>query len=215
MTTNTVKQKFAQIRSQSATFGWKIINDWSFSLSALLAYNLLISLLPMILCIFAVASLVFGNDQDTLAEIRRRLLNAFPEQGVTEVLDALLASLSKQAGLVFVVSFIVAIFTSSRLFIAIDDVLTIIYRIRERTILKQNIHAIKMLLAFVIFTPFIIIVSSIPAVMKNNQNFYKFLISLLTGAVSFVLLNIIYHLVPSRQISWRNTYVERTRTSFV
>ena len=214
MTTNTIKQKFAQIRSRSATFGWKIINDWSFSLSSLLAYNLLISLLPMILCIFAVASLVFANDPDTMAEIRSRLLNAFPKAGLTEVLDALLASLSKQAGLVFIISFIVAIFTSSRLFIAIDDVLTIIYRIRERTILNQNIQAIKMLLAFVILTPFIIIVSSIPAVIRSNQIFYQFLISLFTGAVSFLLLNIIYRLVPLRKISWRNTYVERTSTSF-
>ena len=208
MSTSNIKQKFDHFRSRSATFGWKLINDWSFSLSALLAYNLLISLLPLVLCIFAVASLIFGNDPTTLATLRARLLDAFPQQGLIEVMDALLKSLSNQAGLVFIVSLVVSIFTGSRLFIAIDDVLTIIYRIRERTILNQNIQAIKMLLAFIVLTPFIIIFATVPAVMKNNEYFYHFLIPLLTGALSFVLLNIIYRLVPQRKISWSNTCVD-------
>ena len=124
---------------------------------------------------FAVVSLIFGNDAKFQKQIRDRLIKAFPEQNVSDVLDALLNSLSKQAGLIFVISFIVSIFTGSRLFIGLDDVLTIIYRIRERTILNQNILAIKMILAFITIMPFIIIFSSIPAIMERHESFYQFL----------------------------------------
>ena len=95
--TNT-KLNLNQMNDKLSLFGWKIIYDWSFSLSALVAYYLLISLLPLILSMFAVVSLIFGNDPKFQNHIRDRLIKAFPEQGLTDILDALLGSLSKQAG---------------------------------------------------------------------------------------------------------------------
>lgn len=192
------------IRAQVVLFGWKIINDLSFSLSALLAYNILIALLPLILSMLAMASLVFRNDQAVMNFLRIRLKEVFPEQGVSEIVDALMTSLSHQAGIIFVTSFLVSIFTSSRLFVTLDDILTIIYRSPERSILNQNIHAIKMLLAFILITPFIIIISSIPALIKNNNIFYSLIISLSSGAVAFILISLIYYFVPERKMSWRN-----------
>jgi membrane protein len=145
-----MSQSVTKIKTDKLTlFGWKIIYDWSFSLSALIAYYLLISLLPLILSMFAVVSLIFGDNIKFQNQMRDRLIKAYPEGGLNDVLNALLNSLSKQAGLVFIISFIISIFTGSRLFIGFDDVLTIIYRIRERTILDQNILAIKMILAFI------------------------------------------------------------------
>ena len=85
---------FERIYSKLTLFCWKIINDWSFSLAALIAYYLLISLLPLILSMFAVVSLIFGSDAKFQSQIRDRLIKAFPEQGLTAVLDALLNSLS-------------------------------------------------------------------------------------------------------------------------
>jgi len=188
-------------------FGWKIINDWSFSLSALIAYYLLISLLPLILSMFAVVSLIFGNDPKFQNQIRDRLIKAFPEQGLIDILDALLGSLTKQAGLVFIISFIVAIFTGSRLFIGLDDVLTIIYRIRERTILNQNIHAIKMLLVFITLATVIIICLSVPAFVTRDPTFYKFLTISLSALFVFILYVFIYYFVPQRKMNWSRMYV--------
>jgi uncharacterized BrkB/YihY/UPF0761 family membrane protein len=134
------------------------------------------------------------------------LIKAFPEQGLTDILDALLGSLSKQAGWVFLVSFLVSVFTGSRLFIGFDDVLTIIYRLRERTILNQNILGIKMILAFITIMPFIIIFSSIPAIMEKHESFYQFLTTVFGGILTFIFFQLIYLILPKRRMNWRNTY---------
>jgi uncharacterized BrkB/YihY/UPF0761 family membrane protein len=209
MLLSNAKENLKRINDKLFLLGWKIIYDWSFSLSALIAYYLLISLLPLVLSMFAVVSLICGNDPTFQNRIRDRLIKAFPEQGFGEVLDALLNSLSKQAGIVFTISFIVSIFTGSRLFIGLDDVLTIIYRIRERTILNQNILAIKMIAAFIIIMPFIIIFSSMPAVMEKHESFYTLLTTIFSGLLSFILFQLIYVIVPKRQMSWRHTYVKK------
>ncbi|CAF1164862.1 unnamed protein product [Adineta steineri] len=195
-----------KVRGKLSLFGWKIIYDWSFSLAALIAYYLLISLLPLILSMFAVISLIFGSDAQFQTQIRDRLIKAFPEEGLADVLDALLASLSKQAGLVLIISFVISMFTGSRLFVGLDDVLTIVYRIRERTILNQNILAIKMISAFVIIMPFIIIFSSLPAILQKHESFYQFLTVLSSGILSFVFFQLIYIILPKRPMSWRNTW---------
>jgi len=209
MSLSNTKLNLNRINDKLSLFGWKIIYDWSFSLSALIAYYLLISLLPLMLSMFAVVSLIFGNDVKFQNQMRDRLIKAFPEQGLIDVTDALLNSLSKQAGLVFIISFIVSIFTGSRLFIGLDDVLTIIYRIRERTILNQNILAIKMILAFIIIMPVIILFSSMPAILEKHESFYQFLTVISSGVFSFTFFQLVYIILPKRQMNWRHTYVER------
>lgn len=202
------------IRQQLFQFLWKLIYDWAFSLSALIAYYLLISLLPLILSIFAVVSLVFGENPKFQNQIRDRLVKAFPEQGLTDVVDALLNSLTHQAGLVFLISFLIALFTGSRLFIGLDDVLTIIYRIRERTILEQNLLALKMMGAFVLIMPFIIICSSIPALMGREESGYHFLSTLLGTVFTFIFFQIIFYILPKRRMLLTNTYVSLVHWSF-
>ena len=105
------------------------------------------------------------------------------------------------------VSFLVSVFTGSRLFIGFDDVLTIIYRLRERTILNQNILGIKMILAFITIMPFIIIFSSIPAIMEKHESFYQFLTTVFWGILTFIFFQLIYLILPKRRMNWRNTYV--------
>jgi uncharacterized BrkB/YihY/UPF0761 family membrane protein len=209
MSLDTMKIKFAHIRSQLAIFGWKIINDWSFSLASLIAYYLLISLLPLILSLFSATILIFGNDSYILNITRDRLTESFPQQNFDEIINGLSDVVGKQAIVGFVMMFIIAIFAGSRLFIGIDDVLTIIYRIRERRILDQNIHAIKMVLVFITLTPIIIISSSALALLKERQIFYYFLISFLSGLFAFILFNLIYYFVPQRDMNWSKMFVRK------
>lgn len=215
MSSSNTKLNLNRINDRFSLFTWKIINDWSFSLSALIAYYLLISLLPLILSMFAVVSLIFGNEIKFQNQIRDRLVKAFPENGLNDVLDALLTSFAKQAGWVFIVSFLVSIFTASRLLIGFDDVLTIIYRIRERTILNQNILAIKMILAFVSIMPFIVILSSMPAIMERHELFYQSLTTVFSGILSFVFFQLIYIILPKRPMSWKRTYETKDFSSFI
>lgn len=195
----------ANLRYKFVRFSWKLIFDWAFSLSALIAYYLLISLLPLVLCIFAVVSLIFGDNPKFQNQIRDRLVKAFPDGGLTEVVDALLNSLHQQAGLVFIVSFVISLFTGSRLFIGLDDVLTIIYRIRERSILEQNFLAFKMIAAFVVIMPFIIIFSSMPAVLVQEESIFQFLSTVLSTIFTFIFFQIIYYILPKRRMLLKNT----------
>jgi uncharacterized BrkB/YihY/UPF0761 family membrane protein len=209
MQISTVKSNLKEFHGEISRFGWKIITDWSFSLSALVAYYLLISLLPLVLSMFAVVGLIFGSDIKFQNQIRDRLIKAFPEQGLTDVVDALLNSLSQQAGVVFIVSFAVSLFTGSRLFIGLDDVLTIIYRIRERNIIEQNLLAMKMILAFVTIMPFIIIFSSVPAIIQQQEAVYQSLSLVLGTLFSFIFFQLIYFILPKRRMLWKNTYVKQ------
>jgi len=208
MSVNNTKSKFDQIRIHLFGFYWKIVYDWSFSLSALIAYNLLTSLLPLILCLFAVASFFFSDNPDALTNIRGRLVKTFPDQDFSIAADALLKSLSEKAGIIFFLTFAVSVFTASRLLIVADDVLTIIYRIRERRVIAQNIHAIKMLLAFIILMPAILLCSFAPAILTHSEKFYKVGIALSGGLFGFILFELVYYFVPKRQMYWRDTYVE-------
>jgi len=202
MSIRNINIKLNQIRVQLSSFGRKLSNDWSIALSALIAYYLLISLIPLIICIFSVTILIFGNDNYFVNITRDRLEQSFSDEYVAAIIDTLVKSLTKQARIVFLISFIVAIFTSSCLFTGIDDVLTIIYRIRERDIIKQYIHAIKMLLIFLIITTVIIICLSIPVFLRQNESIYHFLTILLSGLFAFILFFFIYYYVPKRKMTW-------------
>lgn len=205
---SSFRQKMSRIRTEFAAFGWKIINDWSFSLGALIAYYLLISMFPLVLCLFSATYLIFGNDQYFVNQTRDRLLESFPNQNFDELIINLADSIGGQAVVVFIVSFLVAIFAGSRLFIGIDDVLVIIYRMRERTILGQNFHAIKMLLVFITLMPVIIVSSSVLALLKKQEKFYYFLIVFLSGIFLFLLFMTIYYFVPSRTMRWGKMFVD-------
>lgn len=207
MSIGSMKETFSRFRIEFANFGWKIINDWSFSLAALIGYYLLISLLPLILCLFSATYLLFGNDEFFVNQTRDRLLESFPQQNFAEIVTNLADSLVGQAVSVFVISFLVAIFAGSRLFIGIDDVLVIIYRLRERSILNQNFHAIKMLLVFIILMPVIVISSSLLALLKSHEKSYYFLIVFLSGLFLFFLFMSIFYFVPSRTMRWGKMFV--------
>lgn len=188
-------------------FFLKLVYDWSFSLSALVAYYLLISLLPLILSIFAVISLIFSDHGQFQDQIRNRLIKYFPEQGLAEVVDALLSSLSNRATFVLVVSLLVSLFTGSRLFVGLDDVLTIIYRIRERKILEQNFLALKMVIAFVLIVPFIFIFFSISIFIEQHKWLYQILSTVLGALCTYGFFQLNYLILPKRRMLFKNTFV--------
>lgn len=206
MLARTTKPRLDLTKAHLSQFGWKIIHDWSFSLAVIIGYNLLVSLLPLLLSLFAIATLVFSPA--VLESIRTRLVQAFPNENLGQGVDTLLKSLSNQAGLVFFISFCISVFSGSRLLIAIDDSLTIIYRVRERPAVAQNIHAIKMLLIFIILIPVIIITSALPAIFISGEEYYQLGTTASSVLFVFILFELLYYYVPKRQMYLDNTYVK-------
>jgi uncharacterized BrkB/YihY/UPF0761 family membrane protein len=61
----------------------KFLNDWSMDFSAMLAYNLLIALLPIAVALFGILGLVLKNYPDTQQEIKNKIINSFSVDNTT------------------------------------------------------------------------------------------------------------------------------------
>ena len=103
-------------------------------------------------------------------------------------------------------------FGSSRLFIAIDTCLSVVYRLPERTFLRENLLAFGMLFAFIIIIPLMLAASSAPSVLlsiipgaggRSGTYIAGILFSLL---VAFILFEGIYYLIPNKKMSFRKTW---------
>lgn len=120
--------------------------------------------------------------------------------------------LSSDAGWILALGVIFALFGSSRLFVAIDQCMTIIYRLPERTLLRQNVLAFGMLFLFITLIPLMLTMSSAPSVLLSvipggGGQFGTFLGGMIVSfAIAFVLFESIYWLIPNKRMSFRTTW---------
>ncbi|HLZ59553.1 MAG TPA: YihY/virulence factor BrkB family protein [Ktedonosporobacter sp.] len=206
------------------TFFTKFNNDWAMSFAGLLAYNLLMAMLPIAIAIVAILGFFLGSTN--LHAITEQITRVFP--GAAEQQNALQLAetqLAKDAGILLLIAIVLAIFGGSRLFISIEGCLDIIYRVRPRTMIRQNLIAIAMFLLFLILIPIMIFASAAPTVILgflssnpqlNNIPFFSAVVTnqaityltSIVGAViaGFILFEAIYFVVPNQRISWRNSW---------
>jgi len=62
----------------------KFLNDWSLNFAAMLAYNLLIALLPTAVALFGIFGLVLKNYPDTQQDLKNKIINSFPSDNTTQ-----------------------------------------------------------------------------------------------------------------------------------
>jgi uncharacterized BrkB/YihY/UPF0761 family membrane protein len=114
--------------------------------------------------------------------------------------------------MLLIIGIIFAILGSSQLFIAIDKCMTIIYRVPERSFLRQNILALAMLFIFILLIPTMIAASSIPSILisfitSGAGRFGSFIIGILCSLlVAFILFEIIYWVIPNKKMSFQVTW---------
>ncbi|MBA3822283.1 MAG: YihY/virulence factor BrkB family protein [Ktedonobacterales bacterium] len=186
-------------------FGTKLTNDWVPQLAALLAYNFLTSLLPLLLVLLAL-SLVSPWTQDA---VRTSLLTALPAGIGTQIVDGVQTNLRREAGLIFVVGFVTAIFASSRLFISLENCFGIILRLKGRTAVPQNLMALGMTLLYLVLIPVILGASILPGVLLHlvglpMQEGFGAVVSWVIGILvawgsATVLFGAMYIVVPNRR----------------
>jgi uncharacterized BrkB/YihY/UPF0761 family membrane protein len=85
---DNIKSTTAFQQSQQTTkpvrrFIRKFLNDWSLNFAAMLAYNLLIALLPTAVALFGIFGLVLKNYPDTQQEIKNKIIHTFPADNTT------------------------------------------------------------------------------------------------------------------------------------
>lgn len=207
-------------------FWTKVSNDWMFNLSGLLAYNFLMSIFPILLALLAIAGFVLNTiSPGSQQQLTDAIANALPggasgTGGV--VVKVALNNLQREAGVLFIIGVITAIFTGSRLFVTMENCFGVIFRLRGRNLIHQNIMAIGMLLLYIVLVPIMFLASIVPSAILNTLHaggattgFGGFLFQVAGLAASFVVALIlfaaIYIVVPNRPVRfyevWKGTLV--------
>jgi YihY family inner membrane protein len=198
----------------------KFSNDWSMNLAAALAYNLLLTTVPVVAAMLAILGLVlgsFGGDASTF--MTNVLTGALPQSkafNAAAIVQGVQQNLARSSGILALIAVLSALFFGSRLFILLETFFSIIYRVRPRPMIRQNIMAIGMLLVFIILVPIMFLAGSIPTLAFSIlQNTPLGRVPLLASGVgflggliaSFILFEFIYVVVPNMHIRLRHGWL--------
>ncbi len=221
-------QKLAQDVQRNSgplhAFLTKFNNDWSTTFAGLLAYNILMAMLPIAIALVSILGFVMGSrNRDAII---RQVSTVFPGQAAHQnAITLAIDQLSRQAGVLAILAVALAIFAGSRLFITLEACFCIIYRVRRRSMIQQNLMAFGMLILFIILVPLMVFGSTLPDFLLNlmaknplletigflrtlaYSPIITYLTSLAGGLVAaFLLFEAIYMIVPNRSISWKASW---------
>ncbi|HVB23243.1 MAG TPA: YihY/virulence factor BrkB family protein [Ktedonobacteraceae bacterium] len=199
----------------------KFNNDWVMNFSSALAYNLLMAIFPIAIAVLAILGLIIGNlNPSAYANLTTQLMQAFPGTLSSKgVIDSITMQLHKDSGILGIFAMVLAIFNGSRLFILIEGCFGIIYHVRQRKVIRQNLMAIGMLILFIVLIPIMVFASSLPTLAVTvlqhtslsglfSNGFVAFLIGIFSGFIaSYILFQAIYLVVPNQHISWRHSWL--------
>src|SRR5579859_7638409 len=164
-----VKQDAKQGVKSLMGFFNKFNNDWVMNFASALAFNLITALLPILIAILGVVGLIFGHlDPKAASQLQDYLKRIFPASG--DFVTLALTQLNKSAGFLVIIAVLLAVFGGSRLFISMEGYFDIIYHVRPRGVIKQNIMAILMMLVFIVLTFLMVLAASIPAAIQSIGN---------------------------------------------
>lgn len=205
-------------------FWQKANNDWIFNLAAMLAYNFLISIIPIALLLLAIAGFFVGNIQPGGASsLQHTIAGVFPNQLGGSLISAVAQHLRASAPIFFILGIGTSLFTGSGLFVAIENSFGVVFRLRGRDLVHLNIMAISMLLLYLVLVPLLFLGSIVPAAILRavdpggHSGFRGFLFQAVGVGVSFVvafvLFSAIYTIVPNMRVHWREALTGTTVAS--
>ncbi len=190
-------------------FWTKLNNDWVFNLSGLLAYNFLMSMFPILLVLLAVVGFVLGDlAPQVLADMQHAMEQLVP--GGAEIFAAVTRQLTNSAKPLLIIGIVTAAFTGSRLFLVLENCFGIIFRVRGRPFIRQNLMAFGMLVLYLILVPVITLASVVPTTLLNivsphirdtTTAFLTYVLSIAaSGLTACILIGGIYVVVPNRPV---------------
>jgi YihY family inner membrane protein len=207
----------------------KFSNDWATTFAGSLAYSLLTAMLPIAIAIVAILGFILGivlKSPQQSTDYLTKISQSIPALNNQDLVQSVGNRLSTSAGPLVIISVILAVFGGSRLFIAIENCMNIIYRHRPRRPIKQNLIAILMMLVFVLLIPIMVFASTLPAILYSLMNSVPalkqipILSTFMDNAITiqlvgyaggllaaFILFEAIYLVVPNQHITLRNSYL--------
>lgn len=199
-------------------FRRKVSNDRAMRLAAGLAYHLIVAFIPMAIALFSVLGFTLGRLNPVLhAHLMENLKNALPSPiTLPRILEPAFAAIRNDAGFLSILSLLAAIFGGSRLFIAIEEYFDIIYQIRMRKAVAQNVMAVLMVGVFIILMPLMVLASFVPALIlfliqhaainRLSALMLSVASTLESLIVTWILFQTIYLIVPNRKISFKKSW---------
>ena len=207
-----VEQKTAGARA----FMTKLSNDWVHQMASMLAYTFLTSIFPLLLVLFAIVGFVIGTiSPASQLSLQNTIAAALPSGIGRQVVVGALANLHRSAGVILIVGVLSAAFSGSRLFVTMENCTGIIFRLRARKPIPQNIMALGMTLLYVILIPIMFSLSLIPSQLLKLVGFlpgpgHTILAQILGVAFGWLaaifLFGAIYIVVPNRPVQMREVW---------
>ena len=195
----------------------KFNNDWSWNLSAALAYNLLMAMFPFCTAALAILGLVLGGlSPQQYNTLVNHFIEVFPSATsaqISAILNGASEELSKANGILWIITIGFAIYYGSRLFVLMENCFGIIYHIRPRTFIAQNVTAIGMLILFIVLIPVSIgagaltalAISLLPGQFSGGiVDVIQFLAGYLAA---YLLFQAIYIIIPNQKIRFRKSWL--------
>jgi membrane protein len=194
------------------TFYRKAYEDNLTGMSAMVAYNLLLSLFPLALLALFIAGRVL--ESSSIEEsVLEDLQTIFPS-AAERTLDSALDNVRNSSTGIGIVAFVASVWIGSSFWGALDTAFCRIYHVRCRSWLEQKRFAVVMLLVVLLLMAATVIVPTAQSLLVSGAEDLPFglsdvrgLIYVVTiGATLFVLfcvLCVIYWAVPNRRVPWR------------
>ncbi len=191
-------------------FAKKIQNDWSVHLAQALAFSLLTALVPIAVLLLGIFGVFLGSlDKSASTKLLGNLSKALQGTPLSsqDVITSALHRLSGSSGLLIFVAVVVALLFGSRLFTLMEMCFDVIYRLQPRSFVQKNLIAIIMLVLFVIFTPLLVLASTVPGIVLSilqnttigDNNAVTTIFGILSSLiVAFLLFEVFYVFLPNR-----------------
>lgn len=191
-------------------FYWKAYEDNLTGLSGMVAYNLLLSILPLALIALFIAGRVLQSG-DLEASVLRDLRNLFPSVADATLTGALeRVQTSDSLGLAALVA---SVWIGSSFWGALDTAFCRIYHVECRGWISQKGFSLAMLAVVLLFMAATVAVPTLQSLLASSAQQLPFGLSEVQGVVFaislvagllllFAILCLIYRTVPNQQVPW-------------
>ena len=193
-------------------FWVKAYQDNLTGMSAMVAYNLLLSLFPLALLALFIASRVLesGNLEESVSRDLQQLFPSATEGTLNSALD----NVRNSSTGIGIVAFVASVWIGSSFWGALDTAFCRIYHVRCRSWLEQKRFAFLMLVVVLLFMATTVLLPTAQSLLVSSTDDLPlglsevegliYVITVLAGlAILFSVLCVIYWAVPNRRVPWR------------
>ncbi len=208
----TQRRARRRLRQALSDFYWKAYRDNLTGLSAMVAYNLLLSIFPLALLALFIAGRILQSDE--LADsVLKDLQHLFPTTA-HKTLENLLSHVRHSSAGLGIGALVSSIWIGSSFWGALDTAFCRIYHVRCRSWLEQKRFALAMLFVVLLFMAATVLVPTVQSILVGGASNLPFglarihdliyALSLAAGLlILFAILCVIYWSVPNRRVPWR------------